>query len=126
MTTIMEELVSYLATNVSSAGNGFPQVIPQDESLPAYAYQRIPASGEQLAHDGPTGLITDRIQITQQGETYAEAVTQAEAIKTALDGFKGTMGALTVDYCHVRSIDDEWSASRQLPVARLDISIQYR
>lgn len=132
MTLIQAALVTFVQTNVSGAGKGFPLLVPQDESLPAWAHQRIPTSGELLSHGGKTGLVTDRIQITvQAAETtgksaYQNAVTTAEAIRAALDGYQGLMGDVPVDYCHVRSIDDDWAAQRELPVARLDITIQYR
>jgi hypothetical protein len=132
MTLIQAALVTFVETNLPSAGKGFPVLVPQDEPLPAWAYQRIPISGELLSHGGPTGLVTDRIQITvQAAETtgksaYQNVVTTADLIRAAIDGYQGLMGDVPVDYCHVRSIQDDWAAQRELPVARLDITIQYR
>jgi hypothetical protein len=131
VTLIQPALVTFVETNIPTAGKGYPVLVPQNAALPAWAYQRIPTSAELLAHGGPTGLVTDRLQITVQGDTegnepYSKAVTQAEAIRAMLDGYKGLMGDVEVHYCHVTSIQDDWAAARELPVARIDITIQYR
>ena len=129
---IQEALVSYIEANVSEVGTGYPLFVPQDADLPAWAYQRINPSREQMSHAGATGLVTDRFQITVQGSedsgvsAYGVTIAAAEALRAALDGYQGLMGTLNVDGCFVRSIDDDWALSRELPVARLEISVMYR
>ena len=127
MADIEEGLVTFIEAQAPSAGKGYPLVVPQD--LSGWAYQRIPNQGEDLAHDGPTGFVRGRFQITVTGggETpYSDAKTNARAIATALHGYKGLMGTTTVYYCRVQSIADEWADAQKLPVQRLDIAMNYR
>jgi hypothetical protein len=124
---IEEGLVIFIEAQVPSAGKGYPLVVPQD--LSGWAYQRIPNQGQQLAHGGKTGFVRGRFQITVTGggETpYADAKVKANAIENAMHGYKGLMGTVPVDYCNVRSIDDDWAEAQKLPVQRLDLQINYR
>lgn len=127
MADIETGLVSFVEVRAPGAGKGYPLVVPQ--SLGGWAYQRIPNEGETLAHDGPTGFVRARFQITVlgAGETpYSDAKAKANAIHNALHGYKGSMGSVTVYYTRVRSVDDEWADAQKLPVQRLDLQINYR
>lgn len=132
MTLIQEALKTYVERNVPSAGSGYPILVPIDKTLPAWAYQWINPSSELLFQSGASGFVKDTVQLTVHGEeaggksAYQVAVTNAEAIRAALDGFQGTMSGVAVQYCHVRSIEDSWAAQHEMPVARLRININYR
>lgn len=127
MADIEAGLVTYIEAQVPTAGKGYPLVVPQD--LTGWAYQMLPAKGEDLAHDGPTGFFRGRFQITLEGsgETpYADAKAKAKAIRQALHGYKGLMGSVPVEFCYANAIEDDRAEALKLPVQRLDVKINYR
>jgi hypothetical protein len=80
-----------------------PLVLPQNTAYPALTYQRI--SGQRLRSvDGPAGRARPRMQIDSWAETYLEAKALAAAVRRALDGYAGPMGAAQVGAV---SLDDE-------------------
>ena len=74
--------------------------------MPAVAYQRI-SSPFEAAHDGPTGLVRARMQITCVGVTYAAARGVAAAIVTAMLGYRGVMGSFTVSVPAIENVTDD-------------------
>lgn len=130
MTTIQEGLVAYLEAQVPTAGKGYPQEIPQDAGYPAWAYELI--DDEQIiGHGGGTGLHKARIQIdlvvqaTESSGAYANAAGLAQLIRGELDGFKGSMGGVQVEYCKTTQSDD-WAELHDLPTASFDVMINYK
>lgn len=106
----------------------YPNVIPEDVAQPAATYQRI-SSMPILDHGGPSGMETARIQITCRATTYAVAKSVAKAVKTALDGFSGTMGGVggvTVEYSHVENEQDGYNMVSGSSTVRLDVIILYQ
>lgn len=132
MATIEEAIYALLTAD---AGVGqllstriYPQAIPQDAALPAVAYQRI--SGPRiLAHDGPTGMARARIQITVQGTMYSSAKGVAEAIRQALDGYKGPVvvgsEAVEIEVASLANEIDGYEFETAGEVIRLDFVILY-
>lgn len=129
MATIQEGLVAYLEAQVPSAGKGYPLEVPQDASYPAWSYQVI--DDEQvISHGGAIRYHKARIQIDiiVQGSAsvgaYAKASELAGLMRTALDGYKGNMGAVPVRYCKTMQSDD-WAELHNLPAERLDVIVHY-
>ena len=76
----------------------YPGKIPQDPTYPLIVYYKV--TGMRDHHlQGPSGLAHPRFQVEAWATTYDAAKTLANAIRTALDGYSGTVG--TVD---IRSI----------------------
>lgn len=129
MTTLVEGLKAYLEAQVTSIGNGYPVEVPQDASYPAWSYQVID-DDQSLTHSGATGFSQARVQIdimaqeTASLSGYGAAKGLADAVRTKLDGFSGTMGGVTVGYCHV-TMSDDWADIHNLPVASIDVLISY-
>jgi len=130
MATIQEGLVAYLEAQVPTAGKAFPQEIPQDEDYPAWAYTLI--DDEQLlGHGGGTGFHKARIQIdlvveaTDSAGPYETAQGIAQSMRTKLDGYKGTMGTVQVEFCKTTQSDD-WAELHNLPTASFDVLINYK
>ena len=68
------------------AATGYPVyaiVVPEEGDYPCYAYQRI-STPQERTHAG-NAFERARMQVSCWGNTYAEAVTLAEAAKIALD-----------------------------------------
>lgn len=130
MTTMLEALKAYIEAQVSSAGKGYPLEVPEGAELPAWAYNLI--DDEQvLAHSGGSGFIKARVQLdfmaegTTSQSDYAIVKSIAAAVRTKLDGYRGTMGGVQIDFCHV-TLSDDWADIHKLPVQRFDVMINYR
>lgn len=129
MPTIEAGLKSYIETTVTAAGKGYPYEVPLDAAYPAWAYQTI-SDNEVLSHGGRTGFAKARIQLdfiareTASKTDYAIIKEIADAARNALDGFKGSLGGVTVDYCKVE-INDDWAEVHKLPVQRFDVIVNY-
>ena len=99
MAVIEEALRTALLADGTVAGlvgqRVYPLVLPTRAALPAVVYQRI--SGVRVAsHDGPSELARPRFQFACIGSTYAGAKTVANAVRTALDGYSGTVSEVQV------------------------------
>ena len=129
MPTIEAGLKSHIETTVTAAGKGYPYEVPLDAVYPAWAYQTI-SDNEVLSHGGRTGFAKARIQLdfiareTSLKTDYAIIKEIADAVRNALDGFKGSLGGVTVDYCKVE-LNDDWADVHRLPVQRFDVLVNY-
>lgn len=92
-TALARHLMSNESVALLAGSRVYPVSIPQDQTLEAIAYQRTPDEGEYLAHDGAVGMEKARVQVTCQAQKYAEAKALAQAVRVALQGFRGLMGA---------------------------------
>lgn len=63
----------------------YPNVIPQNATLPAIAYQRI-STRQTVSHSGPSNLYRPRFQFTAVSTTYANVKAVAGALRDALNG----------------------------------------
>ena len=99
MITIEEGLAAFLvanaAVNAIVAGRVYPNKLPQTVTLPALTYQRIDTPRVH-SHDtsGATGTAHPRIQFDCWAASYANAKGLADALRGALNGYKGTMGSV--------------------------------
>jgi hypothetical protein len=66
--------------------------IPQGATLPCLTYQRI-STPRVLAHDtsGSAGTASPRFQFDAWATTYASAKSITDALRAALNGFRGTI-----------------------------------
>lgn len=98
MITIEEGLYHFLTNNaglVALVGTRvYPNRLPQSGTLPALTYQRID-SPRIATHDtaGASGTARPRFQFDCWGATYATCKAVSDALRAALNGYRGTMGA---------------------------------
>lgn len=93
---IEAELRDHLAANVPAIdGRIYPVLLPQDPTYPALTYQLI-SDPRGHTHDGPDGLVDARYQITTWSRVYADVKDTTNAVRLALDGFKGVWGPFFV------------------------------
>lgn len=110
--TIETELRTYTLAGAGVAAlvgaRMHPRMLPQTPTLPAIVYQRIDT--RRLHHlDGPDGLPRARMQVTCWATTPAGAYDLAAAVRSRLDGYRGTWGSLSIGACLCvgeRDIDD--------------------
>lgn len=123
MATIEEGLVSFIEANVASAGKGYPLVVPQDAAYPAWSY--MISETQDLTMDGATGWFVARVSIQFIHTSYSLARGSADALRAALDGYRGTMGTRSVQYCHVSEIASSWSDAHDMPGVNMSLVIDY-
>lgn len=128
MTTV-EEALFYQLSNDSDVTDVvgtriFPNVIPQDATLPAVAYQRV--SGPRLlAHDGPTGYATGRFQLTCTGSSYSSVKEAVNALRGSLDGLSETVSGVEIERVSVEGEVDGFNEAPDKHTVRLDVMIAY-
>jgi hypothetical protein len=101
--TIEEGLYTKLSTTVGITNlistRVYPNKLPQTVTLPAMTYQRIDTPRVH-SHDssGSAGTAHPRFQFDCWAETYSGAKAISDALRAALNGYKGTItsGANTV------------------------------
>lgn len=99
MITIEEGLAAFLvanaAVNAIVSGRVYPNKLPQTVTLPALTYQRIDTPRVH-SHDtsGATGTAHPRIQFDCWAASYSSAKSLSDALRGALNGYKGTMGSV--------------------------------
>lgn len=98
----------------------YPLAAPQDAAMPNLAYQRI-SGVPDLAHNGATGIMRARVQITCMASTYAGVKALSDAVEAALHGWKGgSVGAAIID-----NERDDYSSLFVASIARLDVILWY-
>jgi hypothetical protein len=73
----------------------YPTALPQKPSFPAATYNVISATRSPTMQHGDV-LPSKRLQIDAWGSSFADAQELGEAIRVALDGYRGDMGDTTV------------------------------
>lgn len=125
---LLSGLVTYIASNVASAGNAYPQEVPQ--GVTGWSYSVV-SDIQELSHAGAMNFYKARIQADLQYEATvsksAAMVTHevADAMRAALDGYKGAMGSASVKYCRTE-ITDDFAEASESPSIRFDIVIHYK
>ena len=74
----------------------YPGHLPQNPTYEAMTYRRV-NTGRPHAHDGPGDLAKARFQFSCFGATYSAARTLANTLRTAIDGYKGTVAGVRID-----------------------------
>ncbi len=106
----------------------YPNIIPQDASLPAIAYKTT-ASSEMIAHDKTLILQKVTVQMTVRAATYASGKSVIAALKSTFRGFTGSMGGtggITVYFTALENELDEYDKDSGHGTSRIDIRSNYK
>tara|TARA_R110000803_G_scaffold62272_4_gene122533 strand:+ start:471 stop:899 length:429 start_codon:yes stop_codon:yes gene_type:complete len=100
MANFTSELETYLA-GLTTVGNSVanrirPEVLEQNETLPALTYNIISADHDR-ALSGPIGKRQTRVQIDCYASTQQAAETLANEIRLEMDGYRGEWGTVFVN-----------------------------
>lgn len=131
--TIERAIASYLRGKPSITGlvgdDIYPEVAPDKAPYPFITYTIISESHDH-AMSGATGLAQVTVQLDVWTSTFADRVSVSEAIRNALDGFRGSMGAENLEVRNCFFSSRSTSTERELegkgqPIHRatLDFSI---
>lgn len=102
--TIEAGLVTYLATvaGVTNlvAARIYPHKAPQGGTVPYITYQVV---SEPHEHNmaGAAGLTTARVQFDCVDDDDVGAAAVGEALRAAMQGYRGAMGSSAVRRCHL-------------------------
>lgn len=101
MPVIDEGLFSYISTHATMTAligaRVYPFIIPEGATLPCMTFQRISTS-RYPSHDtsGTTNLSRPRFQFDAWATTYKGSKDITDALRSILNGRKGTTGNVTV------------------------------
>ena len=73
----------------------YPLLLPQDPTYPAIRYQQITGTRES-AMGSDVGLVEATEQVDSYDSTYAGARVLAEAVRAALQRFRGTVAGVVI------------------------------
>lgn len=114
MASVLADFRAYLAgiSAVSDlVGTRIVQLPAHEEcDLPYIAFVRTGEQPEDLCLDdvGSHGIITTYIDVACRSTSQEEADQIASAVKVAMIGYRGTMGARTVNCCDAVDCDNDY------------------
>ena len=123
--TLEAGLIRFIGGTNIFGNRVFPMIVPQEMDLPACAVQRFSGPRDHT-HSGPSGLVNARVQVSVVGQTYQEAKESGEMLRSALDGYVGTMGEMSVGLCFLVNEMDGASDLGERQVVRYIYMIGYR
>lgn len=109
-----------------------PDVIPIGSTYPATAYQRVstqrqsrPLHPQRSEGGSLRSLAFARIQLTHQAKTAADRSAVAEAFRTWLVGYAGTLNGVKIAYISDPEERDMYTGSTSLYERQQDYMVQY-
>lgn len=101
------DLETWLTANVTT-WPVFPNHIPQQinpalEVIPCLTYAQVGADPFNFLSN-PSGLVFARYQIVGHSYNADDCVAMKETLRKKLHGFRGVMGATTVQLCNLKSV----------------------
>lgn len=103
----------------------YPNVIPQDAALPAIAYQVI-SSETGYSHGGPDAGNHPYIQLTIEGDSYANTLAVCAACKARLSGFRGDIGNDRFEAIFLENEFDGFNLDPAVHTRRQDYRLRYK
>lgn len=127
---MIEEAITSLLTgnaavNILIGMRLYPVKIPQDAALPAVAYQLISA-GREYTQDGPSSLARPVIGFTIDSRSIDEARTVGAAIRTALNGYHGTIGTVKIGFISLQNEFEGYNLGSDINIVRQDYQIIWK
>ena len=102
----------------------YPVMAPQDAVLPGIVYKRI-STDRLSALSADIGVAEARFQFDCYAATFDQAKIVSEAVRGALQRYKGTAGGTTIRDTVMEDEDDDFIDSTDEHRSRLDITIVY-
>lgn len=91
----------------TSAGSRIYPRLPQGVTFPAVRYQRIVTNRNQSL-DATVGVTGAMVQVDCFANSYSEAKTLADEVRSILHGYTGTWGTLTARMVDLQSEQDAY------------------
>ena len=93
--SIWQILADDAGVGAQCADRIYPVQVPQNATFPCVTYSRVSAN-RWSAMGSDTGLVEKRIQVSSWGQTYAAANALAEAVRGALQRYRGTVDGVVI------------------------------
>lgn len=107
-------------------GRIYPLTLPSNlDAYPAAVVLRVDAIRSHTKL-GPTGLAEARVQCSVWSPRLLDAVAAADAIRAALDGYRGVMGGVTIDNIRSDTEQDFYEQDVGLYQVATDYLVSYR
>jgi hypothetical protein len=101
----------------------FPGAAPVNTAAPYAVYSR--ASARRIRSMlGPSRLAMPRIQVDGYAATYAQARAIADAVRGALDGYRGTAAGVVIHGASLLTDQDIYEAEALPPLFRVSLDFQ--
>ncbi|MFA5546647.1 MAG: DUF3168 domain-containing protein [Sphaerochaetaceae bacterium] len=106
---MIEQAIRYILVNDATVKaittRCYPVTLPQSPTYPLILYTKISGDRDHVLQ-GASGMAHPRFQIDAWAETYTAAKTLADAIREALDGYRGTASGTRIGSCLIDSERD--------------------
>lgn len=128
-----EALQAYVVADESIsaviASRMYPVFAPESAASPYLVY-RVLSTQREYTMSGPTGTAQPTIKITCWADTYPAAKALARLVRSRLDGYRGTMGGISVRRIFLNDESDAFEPSpellqRQMFGRELDFEIEH-
>ncbi len=103
----------------------YPQRLPQSSAYPAAVYQQVSEVGD-MAHDGPLDLFKAVYQFDCYGGSLKQAKTLALALRQQLNGYKGTVGGVTIEVVFFVNMVDDFGDALDVYRVSVDFRFMYK
>lgn len=103
----------------------YPQKLPQGSTLPASVYQQVSEVGD-MAHDGPLDLFKPVYQFDCYGNSLSQAKTLALTLRQQLNGYKGTVGGVTIEGVFFVNMVDDFGDALEVYRVSVDFRFMYK
>jgi hypothetical protein len=114
---MIEQAIRYILVNDATVKaittHCWPVMIPQDATYPLILYTRISGERDHVLQ-GPSGMAHPRFQLDAFAETYTGAKALANAIREALDGYRGTAAGTRIGSCLIDSERDIYESEIEI------------
>jgi len=106
--SVLRAVLVDTATTAILVGNRiYPTVSPSTAALPFIAYRRSGIQRDQ-AFRNPVGMPRVTVEFVIYGATYNEAREVADAVRSVLDGYAGTVNNTVVDQVSLENESDDF------------------
>jgi hypothetical protein len=102
----------------------YPDVLPNGATLPAIVYQRV-STPRTPRHGEASSFPRPRLQLRIWAKTRKASSQTANAVRSALDGYKGRMGSTDVTRCVIVDERGEYDPETELRPGLQEYQITY-
>jgi hypothetical protein len=120
---LVEEAIVSLLSGVAG-GRSYGYRLPRNVTLPALTYMKVSGPRDQT-QEGPSGLVAARVQVSSWGATYGAAKTLSNAVRLALDGYRGTTLDVRIDGIQLLNESDQNEPEPDTYQVIMDFRVMY-